>query len=178
MNYKPFTPTPLQKAVDEILERVYQAERNNESVEISLIKEMESKYQVFNQLKDRLIAENLVGSARINAFYITLCDNGRKVQEQGGYIAVLEKQDKQEQDDQYAQFLDIQDKEGAIADRKFNRRLSWAAIIISLGTLIWTVYHDSLGDSDKKVKPSITVEQKSTPQKNSSSNHKNIKQTK
>lgn len=43
--------------------------------------------------------------------------------------------------------LDRIDKRGAIADIKFNRRLTWASFAISLATLGWTVYKDTVIDS-------------------------------
>jgi len=142
MNYKPFTPTILDQAVNELLDKVYQAELDGRVVRTTAFKEIEDKYQVlFKVLYDRLKSNNLIITDN-NSSFIQITDKGRRIQQQGGYIDLLERLDQKEQQDEYDKSLGILDKESAIADRKKTRRLSWIAIIISLIALGYPIFRD------------------------------------
>jgi hypothetical protein len=65
---------------------------------------------------------------------------GQRIVEEGGYVLWKEAIAVAKRQEEMDAAIDRQDKLGSISDRKFNRRLAWAAFVISLFSLGWTIY--------------------------------------
>jgi len=85
MNYQPLTPTPLDQAINELLERVYQYERYR----YHAFKDIQDKYKVtFQEMYQRLRLEELIEKDDKYTF-IQSNEKIKRIQEQGGYIPWL-----------------------------------------------------------------------------------------
>ncbi|QNF33097.1 hypothetical protein HUW51_10285 [Adhaeribacter swui] len=84
---------PVQAALDELLKLVYEEELKGAHLRNNMINMIAKKHGIhFNALLDRMEAEEVLEASNKYTF-LRLLDKGRRVQEQGGYLAWLSKEE-------------------------------------------------------------------------------------